>query len=472
MSDSGYLSSPVLLVDDEAELLQSLEMALRSGGVDNVLSCQHSEKAMHIVASQRIEVMVLDLWMPTVSGEEILSAMAQDFPEIPVIILTGVNEVETAVRCMKNGAFDYIVKPVERARLLTSVNRAVQFRELRRENDLLKQGVLSAELRHPEAFSSMNTASSQMMSIFRYVEAVAATSQPVLITGETGVGKELLAKAIHAVSGRKGSFVPVNVAGLDDNVFGDTLFGHRKGAFTGADESRPGVIERAGGGTLLLDEIGDLTLPSQLKLLRLVQEREYLPLGSDVPKRTDARVVVATNEDLKSLLGVGRFRKDLYYRLRTHHIHVPPLRDRKEDLGVLLAHFLREAAEALSKRTPSTPRELLELLETYDFPGNVRELKAMVFDAVSNHESGVLSMKLFKAAMGGPVLPSGPSATDEGEETDSFFAASARLPTLEQARTALVAEALKRSGGNQAGAAQMLGISRQALNRRLNRRRS
>ena len=472
MSQDRHPTLPVLLVDDEAELLQSLEMALRSGGISNVLSCQNSEEAMPLVANQDVEVMLLDLWMPVVPGEEILSGMTQDFPEIPVIILTGVNEVDSAVRCMKSGAFDYLVKPVEKARLVTAVNRAIQFRELRRENALLKRGVLSAALKHPEAFADMITASHRITSIFRYVEAVSATSQPVLITGETGVGKELMAKAIHALCGRDGAFVAINVAGLDDNVFADTLFGHRKGAFTGADTGRPGLIEQAAGGTLFLDEIGDLPVSSQLKLLRLLQEREYLPLGADVPRRTDARIVVATNEELELSLKAGRFRKDLYYRLRTHHIHIPPLRERKEDLPVLLGHFLRKASEVLGKRQPNPPKELLALLEAYDFPGNVRELKSMVFDAVSNHQSGMLSMRLFKAAIGASVpVPGRGSALVRGGE-DSALGLPARLPTLKQAEKALVSEALRRSGGNQAVAAQMLGISRQALNRRLNRRGS
>jgi len=462
----------VLLVDDEVELLQSLQMALRTGGISNVLTCQDSEKAVPLLANQQIEAMVLDLWMPGVSGEEILSVMAQDYPDVPVIILTGVNDVDTAVKCIKNGAFDYIVKPVEKARLLTAVDRAIQFRDLRRENALLKRGVLSADVKHPEAFAEMITSSREMTSIFRYVEAVAATSQPVLITGETGVGKELLARAIHAVSERTGAFVPVNVAGLDDSVFADTLFGHRKGAFTGAEVGRAGLIEQARGGTLLLDEIGDLTVSSQLKLLRLLQEREYLPLGSDLARRTDSRIVVATNEDLDRSLEAGRFRKDLYYRLRTHHIHIPPLRERPEDLPLLLEHFLRKASSVLGKKTPRPPQEVLALLEAHDFPGNVRELKSMVFDAVSNHDRGMLSMKLFKAAMGGAIAPRDIGGAGDSQDADSALEYPNRLPTLKEAERSLVSEALRRSRGNQSVAAQLLGISRQALNRRLNRGQS
>jgi len=202
-----------------------------------------------------------------------------------------------AVKCMQHGAFDYMLKPVEKSRLVGGVKRAVELRELQRENQLLKAHVLSDKLEKPEAFSEIITVSTGMRSIFQYVEAIANSPRPVLITGETGVGKELVAKAVHTLSSREGDFLPVNVAGLDDHVFADTLFGHNKGAFTDAREARNGLIERAAGGTLFLDEIGDLSSTSQVKLLRLLQEGEFFPLGSDVAKRSDARIVVATNQD-------------------------------------------------------------------------------------------------------------------------------------------------------------------------------
>jgi DNA-binding NtrC family response regulator len=368
---------------------------------------------------------------------------------------------------MQYGAFDYILKPVEKSRLIGGVKRAIELRELQRENQLLKAHVLSDKLEKPEAFSEIITVSTSMRSIFQYIEAIASSPRPVLITGETGVGKELVAKAVHALSHRAGSFIPVNVAGLDDQVFADTLFGHKKGAFTDAGEARSGLIERAGGGTLFLDEIGDLSTASQVKLLRLLQEGEFFPLGSDVAKRSDARIVVATNQNLAKLQSSGQFRKDLYYRLGDHQIHIPPLRGRREDLAVLVAHFLEKASNVLGKKKPTPPVELVSLLSTYHFPGNIRELESMIFDAVSSHTSGKLSMDSFKAHLSKTASADAPDSPPENGALISF---SYQLPTLKQIEQLLVAEALKRANGNQSIAALSLGISRQALNKRLRKK--
>lgn len=395
--------------------------------------------------------------------------ITSEYPEIPVIVITGANDVETAVKCIKIGAFDYMVKPVEKNRLIAGVRRAVEIRELQRENRLLKAHVLSDKLEHPEAFSDIVTNSSIMRSVFQYVEAISISPQPVLITGETGVGKEMIAKAVHMLSNRKGEFVPVNVAGLDENVFTDTLFGHKKGAFTGADRARIGLVEKASGGTLFLDEIGDLSADLQVKLLRLLQEGEYFPLGSDVTKRSDARVVVATNQELQTLQESGKFRKDLYYRLCAHHVHIPPLRERREDLPLLAEHFLEKSSEALGKKKPTPPKELFILLSSYHFPGNIRELESMIWDAVSYHKLGKLSLDAFKTHIR-KTQPSMEADFRVPPQTESgIISFSEQLPTLKQAEHLLISEALRRSGGNQAIAALNLGITRQALNRRLKR---
>ena len=467
MTESTYPHFPVMMVDDEAQAITSFEMTLRSANMNNFIRCHDSRDVMPLLSGQEIEVMLLDLRMPHISGEELLPMITADYPEIPVVVVTGSNDVDTAVKCMQHGAFDYILKPVEKSRLIGGVKRAVELRELQRENQLLKAHVLSDKLEKPEAFSEIITVSTSMRSIFQYIEAIANSPRPVLITGETGVGKELVAKAVHTLSNREGDFVPVNVAGLDDHVFADTLFGHKKGAFTDAREARSGLIERAAGGTLFLDEIGDLSTTSQVKLLRLLQEGEFFPLGSDVAKRSDARILVATNQDLDALQSTGKFRKDLYYRLCDHNIHIPPLRRRREDLPVLVEHFLQKASKTLDKKKPTPPVELITLLSTYHFPGNIRELESMIFDAVSSHTSGKLSMDAFKIHISKkhPISPADPA--DSPPEKGTLISFSHQLPTLKQIEQLLIDEALKRSNSNQSIAALSLGISRQALNKRL-----
>jgi DNA-binding NtrC family response regulator len=467
MTDIRSPNRPVLLVDDEEQSLTSFEMTLRSVSLNHFIKCLDSREVIPLLTEQEVEIVLLDLRMPHLMGDELLPQIISDFPEVPVIMITGANDVETAVKCMKLGAFDYMVKPVERSRLIGGVKRAIEFRELQRENRLLRAHVLSDKLENPEAFSEIVTCSTRMRSIFQYVEAIAASPRPLLITGETGVGKELVAKAVHKLSRRKGAFVPVNVAGLDDNVFADTLFGHKKGAFTGAEQARGGMLEQAAGGTLFLDEIGDLSHASQVKLLRLLQDGEYFPLGSDLAKRSDARVVVATNQDLNTLQAGGRFRKDLYYRLCDHHVHIPPLRERMEDLPLLLNQFLEKASTTLGKSKPTPPEELLTLLSTHHFQGNVRELESMVFDSVSSHRAGKLSMDTFKSHIFQKPLVPTKNRTEEVEGEFAPVSFSGQLPTLKEVEQMLVEEAMRRAGGNQSIAALSLGITRQALNKRL-----
>jgi len=370
------------------------------------------------------------------------------------------------VECMKRGAFDFFVKTVEQERLIQGVQRAIRMIDLQRENREFCSRVLDDRLAHPEAFSQIITQDKAMLAIFRYLEAISGSSQPVLITGESGVGKELLAVAIHRLSGRKGKLVSLNVAGLDDNVFSDTLFGHARGAFTGADAVRRGLIEDAADGTLFLDEIGDLALASQIKLLRLLQEGEYFALGSDVPKRMRARVVFATHHDLGARQASGQFRKDLYYRLCVHHLHVPPLRERAGDIPLLLDHFMETVAQEMGKRKPTAPRELQVLLANHPFPGNVRELKSMVYDAVSVHQARMLSMDSFKRAIGhSGDLP----ARQPGAAAQALFAPSEPLPNLRDLPDLVIAEAMRRAKGNQSAAARLIGISQPALCKRLKR---
>jgi DNA-binding NtrC family response regulator len=321
-------------------------------------------------------------------------------------------------------------------------------------------------IENPQAFAKIVTNNNMMRKIFQYAESIAPSSQPVLITGETGVGKELIAKSFYTLSKLKGRFVAVNVAGLDDNIFSDTLFGHIKGAFTGADQVRHGLIGHAADGMLLLDEIGSLTPASQVKLLRLLQEGEYLPLGQDKIEQTNARILTSTNENLWSLQRIGKFRKDLNFRLRVHHINMPPLRERMDDISLLVDHFLKKSALDLNKKKPTPPKELITLLETYSFPGNIRELEAMIHNAISIHTGKMLSLDTFKLHInrGQESLN---SPTRIKPEHSAFPTFGKKLPTIKEATKMLVVEAMKRANSNQTLAASMLGISRQALSKRL-----
>lgn len=458
---------PIMIVDDEASIVLAIDTTLQMAGLNNTITCQDSRQVMDILADHAIEALLLDLNMPNVDGHRLLEDVRREYPDIPVIIVTGAVDVETAVGCIKAGAFDYIVKPVEADRLTTAVHRALAFQELRRENQSLRRHMLHSDLEHPQVFSRIITGNRKMLTLFQYVESIATTSQPVLIRGETGVGKELIARTIHQLSGLQGKFVAVNAAGLDDTVFSDTLFGHVKGAFTGADTPRGGLIEQADGGTLFLDEIGDLTQASQVKLLRLLQEGEYFALGSDVPRSANTRIIAATNQRLMVLLNQGRFRKDLNYRLQTHRIYIPPLRERLDDIPRLLDHFLTITAARLNKPLPSVADALVPLLTSYTFPGNIRELESMIFDAVSRHRSGQLSIESFQSHISREQTAARKIPPSADDAADPLITFSHQLPTIKEATQLLIDEALKRSGGNQSRAAKMLGVSQQALSKRL-----
>jgi len=464
MSSKLYPDYPVLIVDDEMHVVESQVSVLKANGITNLMSTTDSREVIHLLQSNEVEGILLDLRMPYISGEDLLSHIKDDFPHVPVIIVTGTNEIDVAVKCMRTGAFDYMVKPVEESRLVSGVMRAIELRELKREYGDLRKRLLSDRLSNPDAFARIITQDRKMQSIFLYVESIAKNDETVLIVGETGVGKELIAKTIHELSRPDKSFLAVNVAGLDDTMFSDSLFGHKKGAYTGAAESRKGFLQQASGGTILLDEIGDLSSVSQVKLLRLLETHEYYPLGSDLAMETDARVIVSTNKNLNEAVGTGEFRKDLYYRLSTHEIRLPPLRERKKDLSLLVNHFMEEASQKLSKKKLAVPPELLPLLEAYDFPGNIRELRSMIFDAVSRQSEKMLPLKSFREAMGRDAQ------LLSREQREELIIFKERLPTLAQANEILIAEALRRAKGVKSTAAMLLGISPQALGKRLNRK--
>jgi len=471
MNNYNQLDNQVLLVDDEEEILATSKLALQIGGIRDVVTLSDSREVLPYLADNQVAVMVLDLTMPHVSGLEILAAVTRDYTHIPTIVLSANDDIATVVACMKLGALDYLAKPVSPARLLTAVRKDLELSRLASELYSLKRHLLTGKLDQPSAFAAIVTGNRKMKSLFQYMEVVAGSRQPIIVTGETGVGKELVAKAIHELSGCTGEFIALNVAGLDDLMFSDVLFGHKKGAFTGADQPREGLIARAAGGTLFLDEIGDLNEASQQKLLRLLQEREYYPVGSDLLRKSDAHFVLASNRDLQQRIADGTFRNDLYYRLCGHQVQVPPLRERKDDLPLLLEHFIRQEAESLGIPPPSYPKELIELLESYHFPGNIRELQGMVSDAVPRSKSRMISQEPFRQAISADsralLPPAARSAAADASLQNKLEGVWGHFPTLHEAEDLLINSALQAAKGNQGIAASMLGLKRQTLNVRL-----
>ncbi|HBG04195.1 MAG: two-component system response regulator [Geobacteraceae bacterium GWC2_58_44] len=459
----------ILLIDDEPGILTEVSLLLTLSGMPQVATLSDSRQVIPYLSEHPVSVVILDWVMPHVTGGELLQKLTADFPQLPVMVMTAMGDVETAVKCMRQGAFDFLTKPVDPNRLVASVQKALQVSDLGQQNKILKDYLLADRLGDPDAFSGIITNSKKMRCIFQYIEAISSSRQPVLITGETGVGKELIARAVHRVSGVPGPFVSLNAAGLDDFMFSDTLFGHKKGAFTGADSKRDGLISAAAGGTLFLDEIGDLSLASQIKLLRLLQEREYYRIGSDLMLKSDARFIAASNMDFKALRAAGKFRNDLYFRLCTHEFRVPPLRERLEDVGPLVEFFVRSFALQQGKPVPAVSPGLIAALEQCSFSGNVRELHNLVHDAVTRNDSGIIDVCDFVGLKPVPARSSKSGA--DGEENPSFSAVFRKFPTILQIEELLIGEAMKRTNGNQTAAAELLGVARPTLSKRLSRER-
>jgi len=456
----------VLFVDDNADFLEEIRFVLLSNSICEIVTLTDGSQVLAELGKGIYATLFLDWIMPGISGADLLPVITQKFPNIPVIIMTGVSDVETVVSCMKQGAMDYITKPLDSSRLISSINNAFKILELSNQNHQLQNYLLGDPIARPDIFEDILTHSEKMHSIFKLVETIAPSRYPVLITGETGVGKELIARAIHKASGLRGSFTPLNVAGIDAQMFEDTLFGHKKGAFTGATELRQGLIEKAQGGTLFLDEIGDLAPESQIKLLRLLQENEYYRLGSDVLLKSDARIIVASNRDFKKLVSENSFREDLYHRICYHKLHIPPLRERREDIAPLVDHYITAAAKGVGKRPPRVATELRWLLEEYDYPGNVRELINKVSSAVVVNKSGLLVQSDFPdlAVKSRTMIDSGISAANRQFSLHVVFPA---FPSMGQIEKLMFEEALKVTGGKKGPAADLLGVCRQTVQKKL-----
>lgn len=457
---------PVMIIDDETQYLQSAAVNLRFAGFE-VTAISDQSQIFDLLRSRSFGAIILDILMPGKRGDELLESIIAASPLSAVIMATAVNDIEVAVNCMRKGAFDYLVKPVEKDRLVTTVKRAVEMVELRTENRRLKERLLGNQLTNPQLFEHIVTRDPQMFSVFRYIEAIGQTPMPVLIRGETGTGKELVAQAVHKASGRTGEFVCVNAAGMTDILFSDALFGHEKGAFTGADSKRAGLVAKAAGGTLFLDEIGDMALESQIKLLRLLEERTYYPTGSDTPRTSNARIIAATNRDLDQMRKDGKFRDDLYYRLEAHIVEIPALRQRRNDIPLLIDHFAEKVCLHLGKELPLIEREFYDICSRYPFPGNIRELRNIISDVISILNGQRLGPDDLPAKIKQSSTSSVPVFSMEfNQETLKLWQA---LPSIKDAEQLLIDEALRRSNDNQTIAAQLLGMTRSALNKRLMR---
>lgn len=456
--------APLLVVEDEPMLRLTLGDHLRDRGFE-VLEAGDGATGLELFRQRKPALVTLDLRMSPMDGHAVLAAIRQIDLEVPVIIVSGQGQMDDVIRALRAGAFDYLQKPITDMAILDhAVDRALERVALKRGNAMLSRSFLADGPQRPEDFAEILTTSPRMRDIFRYCEAVAQSPEPVLITGETGVGKELLAQALHRSSRRPGPFVAVNVAGLDDQAFSDTLFGHVKGAFTGADRPREGFMEKAAGGTLFLDEVGDLGQQAQIRLLRVLQEREYHPLGSDGVRPLRARILAATNRRLEELRQSQTFRSDFFFRLATHAVALPPLRERSEDIALLLRNFLDQACRALGRQAPDCSPDLAARLRAYGFPGNVRELKALAHDALGRCAPGrPLGPEAF------PVLCGLPDQEPAKAAHQDIFTTQPALPTIRAATDALVAEALRRASGVQKTAAALLGISPQSLSERLKR---
>ena len=459
----------IIVVDDEADFVRSASLALRLAGFDRVATCGNGAEALAKIRANAFDLVLLDVNLPGLGGVEVLEQLHRELPDATVCMLSAMNDVPTALRCVRGGAFDYLVKPVNEEQLVDCVRRALGHRALQAEAVSLKRSLLEGGPKDPAAFDSVNTTNTALWKIFQYMEIIAPTTLPVIVMGETGVGKEGIARLLHQLSGRTGAFVTINAAGIDDAVFTDTLFGHARGAFTGADRERKGLVEEAAAGTLFLDEIGDLRLESQVKLLRLLQEGTFHPMGSDRQSRSTARMVVATNRDLSAMMRDGSFRRDLYYRLQFHEIRVPPLRERMEDLPLLARALTDEAARAFNKPPLRLPDQLFSLLESYTWPGNIRELKAALTDAVGRSSGPTLALDPLRERLNRlrGDLPTGIVEQEARASGEKLIAFAGVLPTIREMEELLIREAVRRTGGNRSQAADLLGVARQTVIRRI-----
>jgi len=443
----------ILITDDEQSQRLILSGYLKQKGY-NIFEAASGDEALKIAGNNLIDIVLSDFRMPDMNGIDLLIKLKEKNPEIAVVIITAFGTVENAVKAMKEGAFDYLTKPVDLDELDLIVKRVFERMHLISENKLLKE-----QLQDKNKISGIVAYSDKMEKILSTALRVADSKATVLLRGESGTGKEVLAKAIHYSSRRKDNpFIAVNCAALNENLLESELFGHEKGAFTGADKQKRGRFEIADGGTLFLDEIGDLPLSTQVKLLRVLQEEQFERVGGTQTIGVDVRVITATNKNLEEMIKEGKFREDLYYRINVVSVTIPPLRDRKEDIIHLINHFICKYKSESGKENLEFSREATDLLMKYNYPGNIRELENIVHHSVVLARGNVISSS---------DLPQ--NLINSGVKENSFEANSNEtLPEqVEKLEKMLVLNALKRTNNNQLRAAKLLGISERNLRYRL-----
>jgi two-component system nitrogen regulation response regulator GlnG len=459
----------LLVVDDEASILLAFRRAFREPEV-TVLTAETAAQGLDLARQRRPDVIVLDVHLPDLSGLEMLRRLRELDARSPVVFITGRGTTDTAIEAMKLGAYEYLVKPVELGTLRQVVERALSISRL-----MHVPAVLAADEDVDDRADAIVGSCPAMQEVYKAIGRVAAQDVTVLITGESGTGKELVARALYQHSRRSaGPFLPINCAAIPEHLLESELFGHEKGAFTGADRRRIGKFEQVSGGTIFLDEVGATSPLTQSKLLRILQDQSFERLGGNETIRTDVRVLAATNTDLEGAVAAGRFRLDLYYRLSVFAIHLPPLRERGDDLKLLIQHYLRRFNRELGKSVQGVAPDALELLRRYPWPGNVRELQSVLKQALLKAAGAVLIADFLPASVTG--LPEGPPASSgaepaEGERGLAHFIES-RLQadtedlyaeTLRWMERLLLTRVLRYTSGNQLQAARILGITRGSL---------
>jgi DNA-binding NtrC family response regulator len=442
----------ILVVEDEDKLRRVIQLQLASAGFD-VDQAANAEDGLKIV--DRADLVLTDLKLPSMGGLQLLGLIRRQNAHVPVIVMTAFGSIETAVESMKAGATDFVLKPFSLDHLMQVISKALEMRALRDENRKLKE-----ELGRRYEFDNIIGRSTTMQEIFATIERVGPTRATVLLAGESGVGKDLIARAIHFHSPRRDRpLVKINCSAIPENLMESELFGYEKGAFTGANLTKPGKFEQADTGTVFLDEIGDVPAVIQVKLLRILQEREFERLGSNVTRHIDVRVVAATNQDLRAALEQGTFREDLYYRLNVVPLNIPPLRERKQDIPFLANHFIRKLAPDTGSKVESITDQAMEKLIAYHWPGNVRELENVIERALvmcTGTELDAADIKLENAP--------GRGDSSRAQSDPNFLPAGMSLDQYEQE---IIREALRRADGNKSQAARLLGLTRNALRYRL-----